>query len=173
MKKLILLVLFSVFLADAFAQGNADSLVYQQQRAKINSMLADRRTKFGEYDQSLTTHSGIFGFRTKKDIKNSNDILMQIVETDDDIFQQIKILLDYQSSTQKQVQTHSAEADSSNIGYMNLINKLRAQNDKLKHDAEVAEQERQKLLQTAMIIIIGLIVVVLLLPRARFVKKNK
>jgi len=172
MKKIILLALFSVFIADVYAQVNTDSLAYQLQRKKINGMLDIRRQKFGQYDESLSQHTGIFGLQTKKDIKRSNDILMDIVKTDDDIFQQLKILLDYRTFQQKQVESHSNQADSSNIGFMNEINKLRLQNDKLVHDAEIADQERQKKTQMSLLIIIGLIVVVVFLLRARFVKKR-
>ena len=172
MKKIILLALFSVFIADVYAQVNTDSLAYQLQRKKINGMLDIRRQKFGQYDESLSQQTGIFGLQTKKDIKRSNDILMDIVKTDDDIFQQLKILLDYRTFQQKQVESHSNQADSSNIGFMNEINKLRLQNDKLVHDAEIADQERQKKTQMSLLIIIGLIVVVVFLLRARFVKKR-
>jgi len=171
MKNSLLIVLFLLFTANTFAQVNTDSLAYQLQRKKINAMLDMRHQKFGEYDQSLAQHTGIFGFQTKKDIRRSNDILMDIVKTDNDIFQQLKILLDYRTFQQTQVQTHSNQTDSTNIGFMNEINKLRHENAKLKHDAAVAGQERQKKAQAAMYIIVGLLVVVLLLLRRVFVKK--
>lgn len=170
MKKILLLILFSLFASYIFAQVNTDSVAYQLQRKKINGMLEARRKKFGEYDQSLAKHSGIFGMQTKKDIRRSNDILMDIVKTDDEIFQQLKVLLEYRAFQQKQVQVHSNDADSSNLGFMNEINKLRVQNDRLKHDAELAEQERQKKAQLSMYIIVGLLVVILLLLRRMFVR---
>jgi hypothetical protein len=172
MKKNLLFVLSLFFTASTFAQVNTDSLAYQLQRKKINSMLEMRHQKFGEYDQSLAKHTGIFGFQTKKDIRRSNDILMDIVKTDNDIFQQLKILLDYRTFQQTQVQVHSNQTDSTNIGFMNEINKLRQENEKLKHDVAIAEQERQEKQQTAMYVIIGLLVVVLLLLRRMFVKKG-
>src|ERR1700748_2989798 len=125
MKKIFLLTLFSLFTLNIFAQANTDSLAYQLQRKKINGMLDMRRQKFGEYDQSLTQHTGIFGLQTKSDIRRSNDILMDIVKTDDGVFQQLKVLLDYRTFQQKQVETHSTQADSTSIGFMNEINKLR------------------------------------------------
>jgi hypothetical protein len=173
MKKTLLLILFTLFITGAFAQAGTDSLAYQLQRKKINGMLDMRRQKFGEYDQSLKMHTGIFGMQTKKDIRNSNDILMNIVKTDDDIMQQLKILLDYRTFQQKQVEVQSNQADSTNMGFMGEINKLRIQNEKLKHDAEVADQERQKKAQMALYIIIGLFVVIVLLLRRIFVKKGK
>jgi len=173
MKKIILLLLFSFFLADTYAQAGSDSLAYQLQRKKINSMLAQRKQKFGQYDQSLTLHTGIFGLQTKKDIRNSNDILMNIVKSDDDIFAQLKILLDYRAFQQQEVQSHSSQTDSTNVGFMNAINKLRNENDRLKNEAVLAAGQQQKTSQVSMAIIIALIVVVLLLLRAKYVKKDK
>jgi hypothetical protein len=56
-------------------------------------MLAARSVKFGQYDASLSKHTGIFGMQTKKDIRRSNDVLMDIIKTDNDILQQTKVLL--------------------------------------------------------------------------------
>jgi hypothetical protein len=173
MKKILLLVLFSFFLADAYAQVSADSMAYQAQRKKINDMLGQRKQKFGQYDQSLSQHTGIFGLQTKKDIRHSNDILMDIVKTDDDIFVQLKVLLDYKTFEQKEVQSHVIDADTSKFGYMNTINRLRDQNEKLKHDVELAEQDQQKSKQISLGIIFALLFVVILLLRAKFVKKGK
>jgi hypothetical protein len=173
MKKILLLSLFTLITSTVFAQVNTDSMAYQLQRKKINGMLDMRRQKFGEYDQSLTQHTGIFGLQTKNDIRRSNDILMDIVKTDDNIFQQLKILLDYRTFQQKQVEAHSTQSDSTNIGFMEEINKLRQQNQKLKHDFEVADQERQKKAQLALYIIIGLFVVIVFLLRKMFVKKDR
>jgi len=173
MKKILLLVLFSFFLVDTYAQVSADSLAYQAQRKKINDMLGQRKIKFGQYDQSLNEHTGIFGLQTKKDIRRSNDILMDIVKTDNDIFGQLKILLDYKTFEQKEVQSHFVDADTSRIGYMTTINKLRNQNDKLKHDAVLMEQEQQKAKQTALAIIFALIIVIIFFLRAKYVKKDK
>jgi len=118
MKKLILVSLFCSINAIAFAQAGTDSAAYQTERNKINSMLGQRKVKFGQYDQSLTMHTGIFGFQTKKDIRRSNDILMDIVKTDDAIYREIKILLDFRAFQQNQVQSHSKETEQSNLGFL-------------------------------------------------------
>jgi hypothetical protein len=138
----------------AFAQVNTDSLAYQLQRKKINSMLAQRTLKFGQYDQSLSMHTGIFGFQTKKDIRRSNDILMDIVKTDNDIYKELKILLDLRTFQQTQVQTHSKEAENSNIGFMTTINKLRDQVDQLKTDDAQQQQEHDKTVRWLIILLI-------------------
>jgi Spy/CpxP family protein refolding chaperone len=172
MKKILLLILFSALLTGAYAQPNADSVAYQAQRKKINDMLAQRKQKFGQYDKSLSMHTGIFGLQTKKDIRRSNDILMDIVKTDEGIFTQTKILLEYRTFQQTQAQTHSTETDNTNVGFMNSINTLRAQNEKLKRDIQAAEEKQNKSTQTALALVVGLIIIVLLLLRAKYVKKG-
>ncbi|WP_461452165.1 hypothetical protein [Mucilaginibacter sp.] len=171
MKKALLFTLLFFFLVNAFAQVGTDSAAYQAQRTKINSMLAVRKQKFGQYDQSLSQHTGIFGLQTKKDIRHSNDILMDIVKTDNDIFVQTKILLDYRTFQQNQAQSHAAEVDNSATGYMSTINKLRIENDKLKLNAEMADKQQSKTSKIATVIIFLLLFIIILLLRAKYVKK--
>ncbi|HEY4323330.1 MAG TPA: hypothetical protein VGN20_05070 [Mucilaginibacter sp.] len=144
MKKIILLTLIGLLSANVFAQANSDSAAYQLERKKINNMLAARSQKFGQYDESLSKHTGIFGFQTKKDIRRSNDILMDIVKTDNDIYKELKILLDYRTFQQTQVQSHSKEAEQTNIAFMNTINRLRDQADHLRSEAEKQEDQQEK-----------------------------
>jgi hypothetical protein len=163
MKKIIFLNIFCLMFAFAMAQSNTDSLAYQLQRKKINGMLAQRAQKFGVYDESLRMHTGIFGLQTKKDIRRSNDILMDIVKTDNAIYAELKILLDYRMFQQTQVQTHSKEAEQSNVGFMMTINKLRAQNDQLKAAAEKQQQSQQYTFHIYIFIWILLFAVILFL----------
>lgn len=172
MKKLYgfcLLCLFHVFV---FAQKpTSDSLAYQLQRTKINQMLENRRQKFGQYDQSLKMHTGIFGLQTKKDIRRSNDILMDIVKTDDDIFRELKILMDYRVFQQQQAQTHSTESQNVTLAYMNTINRLRAQIDQLKQEAQQEKTHQQNLLRLLMGVAVLLFVSILyLITRKRAIR---
>ena len=141
MKKFILFCLLCFSAAIAIASAGNDSLAYQLQRRKINAMLAQREAKFGQYDESLNKHSGIFGMQTKKDIQNSNDILTDIVATDDTIYRQLKILLDYHVFQEKRFQIHSKEVEQSNAGYLSAINKLRQQVEQVKADADKQQQQ--------------------------------
>jgi hypothetical protein len=172
MKKLIGLCFLCLSFFPVFAQkSNSDSLAYQLQRAKINQMLEVRRQKFGQYDQSLAKHTGIFGLQTKKDIRRSNDILMDIVKTDDDIFRELKILMDYRVFQQQQAQTHSAESDNVTLAYMNTINRLRQQIDQLKQEAQKEKEHQAKLLRIFIIIAVLMFASILyLLSKKRVVK---
>ena len=161
--KFILTALFCFPTIIAFAHVNSDSLAYQIERRKINDMLAQRAKKFGQYDQSLSMHTGIFGLQTKKDIRRSNDILMDIVKTDDTIYKELKILLDFSIFQRTQVQDHTKETENSNIGFMTTINKLRNQVDKLKTDAEKQRQEQEKTKRNFIIFLILMIASILYL----------
>jgi cell division protein FtsX len=149
----IILFLFTDLEAQTNAQVSADSIAYQLQRKKINSMLDMRKVRFGQYSQSLSEHTGIFGFQTKSDIRRSNDILMDIVKTDDNIYKELKILLEYRAFQQRQIQNHSKEAETINQNYVNLISKLRQQNTTLK-----AAAQSDKTMQRIYILIIVLMI---------------
>lgn len=163
MKKTTLLFLFLSAFSAVFAQVKSDSLAYQLQRKKINGMLEVRRQKFGQYDQSLSMHTGIFGLQTKKDIRRSNDILMDIVKADNDIFQQLKILLEYRTFEQTQVQSKSQEVETNTLGYMNTINRLRDQLDEVKKAAEQEKAHQQKVEMILFIIMVLMFVSILFL----------
>ena len=172
MKKLIGACLLCLLYTYSFAQTvNTDSAAYQLQRAKINQMLDVRRQKFGQYDESLKQHTGIFGLQTKKDIRRSNDILMDIVKTDDDLFREIKVLMDYRVSQQEQVQTKSTETENYNLGFMNTINRLRKQIDLLKQEAQKEKEHQAHLVRIFMIIFVLMLGSILyLLVKKRRVK---
>jgi hypothetical protein len=169
MKKLILACLLSLLYTHTFAQKvNTDSMAYQLQRAKINQMLDVRRQKFGQYDESLKQHTGIFGLQTKKDIRRSNDILMDIVKTDDDLFREIKVLMDYRVYQQQQVQSKSTETENVNLGFMNTINRLRQQIDLLKQEAQKEKEHEGHLLRifiTLFVLMFGSILYLLVKKR--------
>jgi hypothetical protein len=173
MKKIVLLGLFCFLLTNAFAQVGSDSLAYQLQRKKINSMLAVRSQKFSKYDKSLSEHTGIFGLQTKKDIRRSNEILMDIVRTDNDIYKQLKILLDYRTFQQSQVLDKSKETESTALGFMYTINKLRSQVDILKAQALVNEKHEQKVTTKFIIIIVVLVLILLFSIRKHFEAKKQ
>jgi hypothetical protein len=134
-------------------------------------MLELRRQKFGQYDQSLHMHTGIFGLQTKKDIRRSNDILMDIVKTDDDIFRELKILMDYRVFQQQRAQTHSTESENVTLAYMNTINRLRGQIDQLKQEAQKEKAHQQNFLFILIVIVVLLFVSILYLLSKKRVAK--
>lgn len=155
MKKITPAFLLCLLYTCSFAQkSNNDSLAYQIQRAKINQMLDVRKQKFGQYDQSLSQHTGIFGLQTKKDIRRSNDILMDIVKTDDAIFKELKILMDYRIFQQQQVQTKSTETENVNLGFMSTINRLRQQIDQSKQEVQKEKEHQASMLRIFIVLFV-------------------
>lgn len=140
MQKLILFLCLFFLGTNAFSQST-DSLAYQLQRTKINNLLAKRSLTFNQYFQSLDLHTGIFGFQTKKDIRRSNEILMDIVKTDNTVFKELKVLLDYRTTVQTEVLGRSQESENRNTSFIGTINKLRNQTEKL--TAEANENSKQ------------------------------
>ncbi len=169
MKRLILCLLLLAPLTPLFA-SNADSAAYQLQRQRINKMLDERSQKFSEYIKSLDEHTGIFGWQTKKDIKRSGEILMEIVHTDDAIFKELKVLFDYKNFQQTQVVKQSQESENLLPGYMLTINKLRTQNEMLmkQHaDQESALRGRQTTLYIIIVLLIFLSIFLMTRQRRR------
>lgn len=126
-------ILYAVaLLASITLTTNAqNSSAYELQRAKINALLAERSSKFGQYDESLNTRTGIFGFQTKRDIKNSNEILRQITLNDNAIFKELKVLLEYKDLQMQEVKTVSTTNDERIQNYRRTIKALQDQNQKL------------------------------------------
>jgi hypothetical protein len=119
-----------------------DTSAYEIQRAKINALLADRSAKFGQYDESLGARTGIFGFQTKRDIKNSNEILRQIALTDNEIFTQLKVLMDYKDLQVEQVKTAASSNSESIVNYRKTIKSLQDQNLILTENQDKVESAR-------------------------------
>lgn len=158
---LLFLILGTSFSVMAF---QADTSAYQTQRLKINGLLAERSAKFGQYELSLSARTGIFGLQTKSDLKNSNEILRQIIINDNNIFRELKILMNYKDQEVQQVQNNASTTSKRIEAYMLTIKKLQDQNDKLK--AGTTEVVRKK--DSSKYIIILLSVVILILGFALF-----
>lgn len=155
MRIAVLIVFFFHIIACAYAQN--DTSAYQTQRLKINSLLLERSSKFGQYDESLSSRTGIFGVQTKKDIKNSNEILRQIVLNDNNIFKELKILLDYKDLEVKQVQSTITDNSNRIENYKDSIRKLQDQNELL--NQELRSQEGKIRFATFLIFLILVVVI--------------
>lgn len=139
-KKLSWIIVFTTLIV-SFVKAQ-DTSAYEIQRAKINALLADRSAKFGQYDESLNARTGIFGFQTKRDIKNSNEILRQIALTDNEIFTQLKVLMDYKDLQVEQVKTVASSNSESILNYRKTIKSLQEQNLILTENQDKVENSR-------------------------------
>lgn len=138
-----ILFFFLLFLISfRVSAAQSDTSAYQTQRLKINALLAERSARFGQYDESLNARTGIFGFQTKKDIRNSNEILRQLVLNDNNIFKELKILMDYKDLEVQQVKTNAGESDERIQNYKLSIKQLQDQNQLLKAEAGSAIKDK-------------------------------
>ncbi|WP_379091777.1 hypothetical protein [Pedobacter sp. UC225_65] len=164
-KILFLLICSTSFLFDAVAQ---DTSAYEAQRLKINTLLAERSTKFGQYDESLNTKTGIFGFQTKRDIRNSNEILRQIALNDNDIFKELKVLLDFKDLQVQQAKSTSSTSTESIQNYRRTIKTLQDQNQNFSKNIDQIEKSRDLAYLFMTLFLIGCVVLTYL-----FITKSK
>lgn len=135
----------------------SDTAAYQLQRQKINTLLAQRSANFGHYDSSLKSRTGIFGLRTKKDLNRSNDILRQIALTDNAIFKELKVLMDYKDLKSQAIEESASVSNERLSLYRRSIKKLQDQNQSLQSEnTELTSKVHTKnYLLTALILLVA------------------
>lgn len=141
--KYFLSLLFIVITQVTFGFQNPDSLAYNLQKNKINQMLDARSQKFGQFEESLASKSGIFGLKTKKDMQKSINILTEIIQTDNDILKETKTLLDFKNFQQEQVEQKSQNSADINLAYMRTINKLQKETDRLNQQLQDTKKSQK------------------------------
>lgn len=164
MRNLFFFIFFLFNTINVFGQSNS---AYEVQRKKINTLLNNRSAKFGQYDQSLTQRTGIFGLKTKKDMQRSIDILSEIVKTDNTIFRELKILLDYKDLEKNEAQTKGRETEARIKGYMRTITKLQQENDKIKSETLLKETEQRSFPYGGLALILVLLIFIIFLFRKK------
>lgn len=164
-KKLLTVFLIAISL-NVMAQ---ESTAYQRQRNKVNSLLSQRSAKFGQYQKSLNSRTGIFGMQTKKDVKNSNDILRQITLHDNLIFRELKVLMQYKEMQVQEVQ-NTAEVSNDRIQrYTLAIKKLQERNQELK--SRTAKLERNQQISYAVFAALAIAFIVVLVTMTGKIRK--
>lgn len=170
MRTILLSVLFFYTAISAYAQ--ADTSAYRLQRLKINGLLAERSAKFGQYDASLSSRTGVFGMQTKRDVKKSNEILRQIVLNDNNIFKELKILLDYKDLEVKQAKTSINSTSAQIQNYKQSIKRLQDLNQSAGEELRTAKGATTILTALLVSFAIGIAIVVIIVARNyRLVKK--
>src|SRR5262245_21427389 len=95
MKRILFLkILVAIFITQPImllAQSNTEV------RAELQSLLVERKDKFGAYSASLEKRSGFFGGKTKHDIQQSNEVLREIILTDNKIMNVLNRVADFKT----------------------------------------------------------------------------
>ena len=136
-KKCIITVLCLLTFA-AYAQK--DPL---KDRKDLQNLLQERREKFDSLTSSFEKRSGIFGNKTKKDILASNEVLINIVETDNRIINTLYRVIDLRNFEKS---NRNYDVLKQNQNYENL---LRA-TDTLSKQVTVLSQTNKTLKRKAM-----------------------
>jgi len=93
--KFCLFVFFSVLAQCHYSNASVDTGGYYRQQ--LQQLLLEREAKFSSYSKSLEEKSGIFGNKTKKDILRSNDVLINLVRTDNKIIAVLNRVVDFRN----------------------------------------------------------------------------
>jgi hypothetical protein len=126
MNRLFLFML--IFVNSVFGSTN-DSL-----RNELSGLLKDRQKLFEEYTASLDRKSGIFGNKTKNDLRESQDKLHEIVTADNKIMSVLNRTVDFRN-----YEKVNLKYDASS--YSQRIDNLTKLNESLvKQDTEYANQ---------------------------------
>lgn len=146
-------LLFSLIGSIAFsatAQVPIDSAGYEAQRQRINELLNERSARFGKFDESIKKRTGIFGLKTKRDMQSSIDILKQIVQMDNHILRETKVLLDYKESEldykefeRSRIEELARDYDNRINGYIQTISKLQKEQTTSHEKVQAAERSKQ------------------------------
>ncbi|MEO5572351.1 MAG: hypothetical protein ABIT08_04740 [Bacteroidia bacterium] len=112
-QKIIFMLLLGFLSINGFAQKNV-----VQDRKDLQELLNKRKEKFDSYTASLEKRSGIFGNKTKKDILISNEVLVNIVLTDNRIINTLNRVIDFRN-----FETSNTKFDAAvqNQNYDNLL----------------------------------------------------
>jgi len=140
-----------------------DSTAYEKQRERVNKLLGERSKRFGDYDASLQAHTGIFGFKTKKDMQASINILQEIVKTDQLIFKETKALLDFKDIEKQAIQSQASTSGDRINGYIQTISKLQRQQDQLQGDIKALHHQNSLYLSGCLFAVLALCISLYLL----------
>ncbi|MBK7849578.1 MAG: hypothetical protein IPJ66_00215 [Bacteroidetes bacterium] len=113
-------------------------------RTDLMNLLQERKVLFDSYSASLRERSGIFGQRTKSDLRESQARLQEIVDTDNRIISALNRMLDYKNFEKLNL-TYSANTNEERLlNLQQLSDTLSKQVDslKLQNKKLVAESRR-------------------------------
>lgn len=164
--------LFFVFILLSYQPLLAqDTLAYEVQRQRVNSLLDQRSARFGQFDQSLKARTGIFGLKTKKDMQASIDILKEIVTTDNNIFKETKVLLEYKDMEKTFISSEAEQSTKRINGYVNTISKLQKNQEEQLLKIQELQQTSNRYRVLSLFSIIAVIALAFLLIKTKNKKR--
>jgi hypothetical protein len=104
------------------------------EKEKLKQLINERKEKFDTYFSSIEKRSGIFGNKTKKDLLQSNKVLVEIVKTDNNIISVLNRALDFKSFEKTNFNYDKLEQDRK-------IQELSINNDRLLIELKSAKEK--------------------------------
>lgn len=101
----------------------------------------------------------------------SNDILTQIVLTDNNIFSELKILLDYKDFEKKEVENRAETVEGRIDRFQSTITRLQQENDKLKAESENLTDQANKMAGYLVSTILALILTIIYVFKLKKLRK--
>ena len=105
MQRFIATFLLLVCCLAAYGQGSFS------EKKKLHDLLDKRKAQFEVYLVSLNKKSGLFGSRTKNDLRNSTRVIKEIVETDNHIIRILNRAIDFKLFEKSQMNYDILERD--------------------------------------------------------------
>jgi len=158
MKKIFLLGL--IFLLSASTALPQDRTA---DREELHKLLQERQKKFDMYSASLKKRSGIFGGKTKVDMQRSNEVLRDIIETDNRMISVLNRVVDFKVYEKVTMNYDLLSCNERVANLQNAVEMLNNRMSKLASSNATLEKKtgNLKLLATAFgILVIALLVLI-------------
>lgn len=105
----------------------------ENEKARLRELLQERKDRFEEYTKRAEEKNGFFGY-SKRDVKQLNDVLIEIVKADNKIMFELDRLLDKATHETKQSSRDLAKNEFQRDKYVSAMDTLNKQIHSLKQD---------------------------------------
>lgn len=145
----------------------------QQARKHLMDLVNERKERFDEFNKAIETRSGIFGNQTKKDLKAANEVLRDIVKTDNRIIFELQRLLEHKSY-EKTAETYVDRTNTAKLeSYLTAIGNLNKKNNELVlKNKDLSRQMERSSVIFWIIIILAFALITYLVIRLRKAKRS-
>ena len=161
MKKLLTLLIAIQFSGNVCAKNNDST------KAELFSLMQERSILASDYYSSLEKKSGLFGGKTKNNLRDSQEKLVAIVKIDNKIMDALKRTIHFRNF-EKASMTYDVTSFEERIRNLSILN------DTLnKHLIKYSQESKmnQKIIKRNQIYLVGLIFLVLIMS-GYIIKKN-
>ena len=137
------------------------------ERKRLYELLEVRRQKFEAYSESIEKRSGIFGNKTKRDMQKSNEVLTEIVRTDNNIIKVLNRAVDFKDYERVNLSQEVGENTQQMDNLLHATDTLEKQLTKLKHNYTSLKSESQwmKIFNRALIFAVLLLVFLIVIKK--------